>query len=110
MPNEKKEYITKTTPKGEVLFAHIDKPNMKFAKNGVGNYEVDLLLDVDDPTVQPFLDQLQKIGQETFDAGFAEAKTKAKTPKQKAELSEWKVSCRSRSTTTRTATRLARSA
>lgn len=88
---EKQKRVVITTPAGEIKFSHIHKPNMKFAKNGIGEFQIDVLIDPDAPGMPELMANIQKTAEATFANGKKEALAKAKNPKEKAAINEWKL-------------------
>lgn len=70
------------SPKAVARYPHLHKPDTKFDPAGV--FKVSLIVDVDDPQVQPFLDKLRAAAQEAYDAALGDLKEKKKFSKVKA--------------------------
>jgi hypothetical protein len=75
MAKEKKQIIA--SPSGIAKFPALNEPDMKFAKDGVGKYKVNLLLDKNDPTTVAFLEKLIAASKDAKSANDKE------NPKQK---------------------------
>lgn len=63
----KQNYRRFTTPRGVFIYPHMTEPDMKYPKNGIGNYHTKLALDSEDAA--PLVDELQKILDEFVAAG-----------------------------------------
>ncbi len=76
MADKKKLIIA--SPAGIAKFPALNEPDMKFAKDGVGKYKVNLLLDPASPGVKEFLEKLTVLAKE------AKAENDKENPKQKS--------------------------
>jgi hypothetical protein len=80
---EKKEAPKKiVSPKGVAKFPALSAADMKFAKNGIGTFHVELLLPADDAATTEFCNTLQKLAEEAYE----EHKAALKGPKAKTVM------------------------
>lgn len=71
-----------TTPKGSAIYPYLDKPDMKFAKDGYGDFKVDLKCDLNDPKAQAIMAAIRKAHDAQVKASEPEFK---KNPKNKGK-------------------------